>query len=237
MLNSNNGSIAKRERATKNLQLALQGESAEHINRVLSLIIKFGIDPDEEFFLIIAAIGHLKVLVEDAPKEWQHLFELFSGELDQWATTNVEHLKLLASKTETIEHLALSCERLGNSLELLQIVSQEQTNQLKSSISLSTELRELKQELKEVKESKQELTRQILTLKKEIIPAVNRLNENKVLTWSGKWGKRVVVGFGIALGLSLWNLWQMNSALTQTQQRSDWAFTKLGRIEKKLGIR
>jgi hypothetical protein len=135
--------------STKNLQLALQGESAEHINRVLSLIIKFGIDPDEEFFLIIAAIGHLKVLVEDAPKEWQHLFELFSGELDQWATTNVEHLKLLASKTETIEHLALSCERLGNSLELLQIVSQEQTNQLKSSISLSTELRELKQELKE----------------------------------------------------------------------------------------
>jgi hypothetical protein len=50
MLNSNNGSIAKRERATKNLQLALQGESTEHINRVLSLIIKFGIDPDEEFF-------------------------------------------------------------------------------------------------------------------------------------------------------------------------------------------
>jgi len=237
MLNSNNGSISKRERATKNLQLALQGESAEHINRVLSLIIKFGIDPDEEFFLIIAAIGHLKVLVEDAPKEWQHLFELFSGELDQWATTNVEHLKLLASKTETIEHLALSCERLGNSLELLQIVSQEQTKQLKSSISLSTELRELKQELKEVRESKQELTRQILTLKKEIIPAVKQINENKVLTWSGKWGKRVVVGFGVALGLSLWNLWQMNSALTQTQQRSDWAFTKLGRIEKKLGIK
>ncbi len=76
--------------------MALQGESPEHINRVLSLIIKFDIDPDEEFFLIIAAIGHLKVLVEDAPKEWQHLFELFSGELDQWAATNVEHLRLFA---------------------------------------------------------------------------------------------------------------------------------------------
>lgn len=236
MLNHNHHSSAtKRQRATKNLQMALQGESPEHINRVLSLIIKFDIDPDEEFFLIIAAIGHLKVLVEDAPKEWQHLFELFSGELDQWAATNVEHLRLLAQKTETIEKLAQGCERLGNTLELLQLVSQELTSQLKTSLSLSTELRELKQELREVKESKQELRRQIFTLREEIIPAVKSINQNQVLKWGDKWGKPILTTFGIALGLGLWGLWNNSSVLNQTQLRSSWANTKLERIEKKLG--
>lgn len=234
MFNSN-GSATKRERATKNLQMALQGESPEHINRVLSLIIKFDIDPDEEFFLIIAAIGHLKVLVEDAPKEWQHLFELFSGELEQWATTNVDHLKLLAEKTETIENLALSCSRLGSTLELLQIVSQEQTNQLKNSINLSTELRELKQELRELQEYKQELKVQILTLKKELIPAVKLINEHKVLKWSDKWVTWLIATFGISLALILWGLRSTNLAISQTQLRTSWTNTKLERLEKKFG--
>ena len=232
---SGSSSVAKRERATKNLQIALQGESPEHINRVLSLIIKFDIDPDEEFFLIIAAIGHLKVLVEDAPKEWQHLFELFSGELDQWATTNVDHLRLLVEKTETIERLALSCEKLGNTLELLQVVSQEQTSQLKNSISLSIELREVRQELREMREFKQELKDQIFTLRKEIIPVVKNLNENKVLKWGYRWGSWLLATFGIVTGLIFWSLREMNSAISQTQLRTSWTNTKLERIEKKFG--
>ena len=234
-MSSNNGSVAKRERATKNLQMALQGESPEHINRVLSLVVKFDIDPDEEFFLIFAAIGHLKVLVEDAPQEWQSLFKSFVEELGQWAELNTEHLKILASKTETIEHLALSCERLGNTLELLQVVSQEQTTQLKTLINLSTELKELKQELREVKEFKQEMKGQILTLKEEIIPAVKLIKESEVLKWSDKWGKWVIVIFGIMLIANTWGLWQLWNYLNQTQLRIEWANTKLGRIERKVG--
>ncbi len=235
MSNNNGSEVAKRERATKNLLMALQGESPEHINRVLSLVVKFDIDPDEEFFLIIAAIGHLKVLVEDAPQEWQDLFKSFAEELGEWAELNTEHLKLLTSKTETIENLALSCERLGNTLELLQVVSQELTAQLKTSINLSTELRELKQELREVKEFKQEMKGQILTLKSEIIPTVKLIKESRILIWGDKWGKWVVGIFAIALIADTWGLWQAWNFSKETQMQVNWAVIKLGRIEKKLG--
>jgi len=234
-MSTNNGSVAKRERATKNLQMALQGESPEHINRVLSLVVRFDIDPDEEFFLIFAAIGHLKVLVEDAPKEWQGLFRSFVEELGQWAELNTEHLRILASKTETIENLARSCERLGNTLELLQAVSQELTSQLKTSINLSTELRELKQELREVRESRQELNAQVLTLKQEIVPAVKLIKESEILKWSSSWGKWVIVVFGLVLVANTWGLWQNWITSNQAQMRAEWALLKLGRIEKKLG--
>lgn len=231
-MNANNGSVAKRERATKKLQVALQGESTEHINRVLSLCIQLDIDPDEEFFLIVAAIGHLKVLVEDAPQEWQGLFKSFVEELGQWAELNTEHLKLLASKTETIEDLAKSCERLGNTLELLQVVSQELTLQLKTSINLSTELRELKQELREMREVKQEMREQILALK-EIIPAVKEKDkESEILISNSNRGKWIMIVFGVMLAANTWGLWYI---WNHFHERVDWSLTKLGRIENKLG--
>ena len=229
-MNANNGSVAKRERATRKLQVALQGESTEHINRVLSLCIQLDIDPDEEFFLIVAAIGHLKVLVEDAPQEWQGLFKSFVEELGQWAELNTEHLKLLASKTETIENLAKSCERLGNTLELLQVVSNELTLQLKTSINLSTELRELKQELREMREVKQEMREQILALK-EIIPAVKE-KESEILTSRSSWVKWVTAVFGLVLVANTWGLWYI---WNHFHERVDWSLTKLGRIENKVG--
>ncbi len=246
-----NGSVAKRQRATEKLRIALQGESSEHINRVLALMIQLDIDPDEEFFLIVAAIGHLKILVEDAPQEWQGLFKSFVRELRQWATLNTEHLKLLTSKTQTIEHLAQSCARLASSLELLQVISQELTRQLKTSTSLSTELSELRQELKDLKEDrsnlkeqladltekdKSNLEEQLTDLTKELVPLKQLLEENWMVRWSNSWGVVVVAGLIVAIAANSWSLLQIKNRLAETEQIVNWSMTKLERIENKLGI-
>lgn len=227
---------AKRQRAFDRLQVVLQGESNQHVNRVLTLMIQLGIDPDEEFFLIVAAIGHLKVLIEDAPREWQGLFKSFVRELGRWTALNTEHLKLLTSKTQTMEALAQSCMRLGNTLEQLQVVSQELTSQLRLSISLSTELVELRQELTDLNKDRENLKKQLQELSDEMISVRERLEKNLIPRWSNNWGRLVWATLALVLVANSWGLWQMKAQLNETQQLADWSMTKLGRIENKFGI-
>lgn len=227
---------AKRQRAFDRLQVVLRGESSQHINRVLTLMIQLGIDPDEEFFLVVAAIGHLKVLIEDAPREWQGLFKSFVRELGQWTALNTEHLKLLTSKTQTMEALAQSCMRLGNTLEQLQRGSQELTSQLRLSISLSTELVELRQELTDLNADRAKLKKQLWQLSDEMISIREMLEENLNPKGSNNWGGLVLASLAILLAVNSWGLWQMKAQLNETQQLADWSMTKLGRIENKFGI-
>ena len=116
--------LGSRDSRTQWLDKALEGKPPEIKARVLEIILKMGIDPENEFFVIFVALGQLQVLIEDSPSEWKHLFEGFQEELGEWATTNVETLSHLTHKTLAMERLAQSgreargyLDRIGRSLQ------------------------------------------------------------------------------------------------------------------------
>ena len=133
----NNGQ-GSRDSRTQWLDKALEGKPPEIKARVLEIILKMGIDPENEFFVIFVALGQLQVLIEDSPSEWKHLFEGFQEELGEWATTNVETLSHLTHKTLTMERLAQSSERLGDTLTGLAGVCKGLIEQLQASNLLLT---------------------------------------------------------------------------------------------------
>ena len=67
--------------AKHNLAKSLQNESAEHRAKVMEFVLDWNINPNEEFFLIFAAIGHLKVLIAQAPEDIRQLFKSVLQEL------------------------------------------------------------------------------------------------------------------------------------------------------------
>lgn len=101
---------------TRWLDTALAGQPAAVKARVLGLLLRYGVDPDNEFFMIFAALGQLQVLVEDSPHAWQHLFSSFEGELNAWTETHLETLEALSDKAETTEKLAGISKELGTIL-------------------------------------------------------------------------------------------------------------------------
>ena len=71
-------------KSTDLLDRALRDLTAEQRARTLDLVLRLGIERDDPLFLITLAIGQLKVLVEDAPQEWNNTFHSFTSYLDAW---------------------------------------------------------------------------------------------------------------------------------------------------------
>jgi hypothetical protein len=110
-------------------------EPLENDDYLQSLMAQYEVN---EFFVIFVALGQLQVLIEDSPSEWKDLFEEFREELGEWATTNVETLSHLTHKTQTMERLAQSSERLGDTLNGLAQVCKGLIEQLQASNLLLT---------------------------------------------------------------------------------------------------
>lgn len=63
------------------LDRVLLGKPDETKAKVLELLLRLGISPEDELFLVMIALGQLQVLVEDTPNDWQALFVKFQEEL------------------------------------------------------------------------------------------------------------------------------------------------------------
>jgi len=169
--------------AKHNLAAALQNESAEHRAKVLEFVLDWDINPNEEFFLIFAAIGHLKVLIEQAPEDIRQLFKSVLQELDEWSQITTEKLQIDSQHIKVTESLAQSSKALGTALNSLDITSTQLLEQLKSlpellkllkaveenAPNMSLRLEKLNQSLEQKKFLKIELMEeQLLQLKKLI---------------------------------------------------------------------
>ncbi|MBE9109301.1 hypothetical protein IQ273_07720 [Nodosilinea sp. LEGE 07298] len=97
---------------TELLDRVLEGKSPEIKARVLDLIVRMGIDPEDEFFLIFIALGQLQVLIEDSPRDWQQLFTDFKEELRLWEESNLRTLDHLTQQVQVMERLAKGVNRL-----------------------------------------------------------------------------------------------------------------------------
>jgi hypothetical protein len=122
------------------LDRVLAGKPDEVKARVLELVLRLGINPQDELFLVMIALNHLQLLVEDAPTEWQDLFIDFKGELDQWSDTNLNVLDSLIHKAKNEEALAESCKQLISALANLTISSNELVKQLQNQPQTSSVL-------------------------------------------------------------------------------------------------
>lgn len=109
------------------LDRALQGASPATKARVLDMMLRYGIEPENEFFMIFVAIGQLIALTETAPATWQDLFTTFQNDLAQWTITHRTTLDLLATKAETNEQLTETAQALTRALlELTEALSEQQ---------------------------------------------------------------------------------------------------------------
>ncbi|KAB8333620.1 hypothetical protein SD80_012560 [Scytonema tolypothrichoides VB-61278] len=98
------------------LDRVLSGKPDETKAKVLDLVLRLGINPQDELFIIMIALNHLQVLVEDAPQDWQTLFLDFQGELEEWSTINIETLNSLIRKSEQERILAETSQLLVSAL-------------------------------------------------------------------------------------------------------------------------
>ena len=97
------------DRASK-LERALAGQSAETVQRVRDYARAFDLDDDDELFAFAAAMGVLKVLVQDAPDEWRALFDELRRDLENWAVRNRQSLS-------DLKDYAQSAKALGETME------------------------------------------------------------------------------------------------------------------------
>lgn len=115
------------------LEQALAGQSELVKSRVYSLIIHWGIEPENEFFIIFIAMGQLVALVEEAPKRFDSSFEDFTEGINKWTETNIQILNEIADKARLTERLAGGAEKLAESSTQLVQVCSELIVQLKQS--------------------------------------------------------------------------------------------------------
>ncbi|MEO1351901.1 MAG: DUF6753 family protein [Cyanobacteria bacterium J06635_15] len=94
------------------LDKVLEGQSAEVKARVLAFFQHYGIEPDDEFYVVFAALGHLKVLIEDAPKKWQGLFEDFRNYLSEWSQQNTDTLEAIAEQAKSLKEIDRTLRKL-----------------------------------------------------------------------------------------------------------------------------
>lgn len=95
------------------LDRALEGASVEHKARVRGLLMSYGIEHDNEFYMLFVAFGHLTVLVQEAPENWRTLFDDFEAKLDQWATQNLRTLEAINRQSDQTERMSRSFQELA----------------------------------------------------------------------------------------------------------------------------
>jgi hypothetical protein len=206
-MTASNGKIA-----SDLLDRVLLGKPDETKARVLELVLRLGISPEDELFLVMIALGQLQVLVEEAPRDWQTLFVEFQEELAQWSDINLETLNSLIRKAEHEQTLAEASSRLVTNLIDLTAFSKELLTRLDrlpqqcSDSKLASHLQEQSVRLRSI-EAQQRMSQERLT----------RLSQ----TMTQKSNDKPALPYWAALllgGIALYTFWN-NAMLGGIQQR------------------
>lgn len=187
---------------------------------MLDLVLLLQIDRDDPLWLICLAIGQLQVLVQDAPLEWQNLFEAFQEELTAWTNTHLNTLEAIARQAATAERLATSANELTTSLTALTRILSEQTASSMTSTQNYESLRGALTDLREAMSHR---------LDKIELSSQNRQTPtlNPVISTNGTFKLSLLIVFG-AVAFGMYTLWQGQQA---NAQRLEWVLIKLTRQE------
>lgn len=225
------------EEKTQWLDKALQGQPDDVRARVLEIILKYGIDPENEFFMIFVAIGQLQVLIEESPQDWQELFSSFKAELNQWTTTHLQTLEKLAQEAETTATLAQTSKELGSILTTLvqscnMLMQRLQTSEMsltgsikaveRSTTGASASLEELRTLVRRQQE-RLESNQQMMNRKLERIQSEGAASAAKV-PWV-----IAVIALG-AVGFLGWGQYQQRQLINQMAEESQWQLQNIIRV-------
>ena len=220
-----------RERITM-LDRALEGSTAEHKARVRGLLMSYGVEHDNEFYMLFVAFGHLTVLVQEAPENWRALFDEFEEKLDQWAQQNLRTLEAINQQSDNAERMSRAFHALVQSTTSLK---QETEASLLSLDKLNTSLSSLTGKL-DLTESH---SKSLLQRFKKTDQRIERL-ENLV-TWISGCSLAVLLVLFFGGGLAYRHIAKQNHfikvVLAHEDQRSGWLLEKANRQECVNGIK
>lgn len=132
------------------LDRALAGQPSEVKARVLDIVVRLGLDPTDDLFVVMIAFGFLQVLLEDYPDTLTALFDEFRGDISIWSSQHLEILETLSRKAQTDETLALNSISLLNGLEKLTDICSALMQQLPTSPTVSAISPSASRDLKEM---------------------------------------------------------------------------------------
>ncbi|MBW4635833.1 MAG: hypothetical protein KME30_29310 [Iphinoe sp. HA4291-MV1] len=190
------------------LDRVLSGKPDDTKARVLDLVLRLGINPQDELFIIMLALNHLQLLIEDAPQDWQTLFVNFQQELEEWSSLNLETLNSLIRKAEHEETLATISQTLVNAL----ISSTESWKRLNSALEKSALLSKSSMLISSIHELL-EHSQSIQSVQNKQGQAITRLQQTMTMRLSAKlhlppW---LIILLGVLTISSIYNYMLLNT--------------------------
>ena len=241
--NGNGQSMTITQRRGEAIDRLLNGRSEAIRANVLSYIVKYKIDPEDEVFIIFVALGTLETLIETRPQEWQELFKGFQGELKEWSNTNQGTLNLISEKASITERLASNSESLANTLTKFLEASAEQTSRLREVNLLltnyqwqwQTSLTKLEKSTEKNSNRFSQLESEVKNLKSTI---ENQKNSNPINKKIGDW-KDNISTYLLAIILMMIGSFGLNQYRVNqsTSQKIHWLLEKANRLDCKMGIK
>ena len=231
--------LQKRTEAIDNL-LRDRDESVKA--HVLEYIVKYDIDPENEFFIIFAALGTVEAFLKKSPQEMQDVFNGFNQEISQWSEANLETLNHLSQKARLTEKLARNSETLGNSLIEFLKVCERLIDQLRISNGLQTT------SLSQLQNSEIELRGLMTQIEKKIFQLNNSISQvnSDIENWKNPhfrqmkrwtWKDNILSStlmLGIFLSISQYFNYQN---IRDTNQKVQWILEKANRQDCLSGIK
>ena len=101
--------------------------------KVLRFALDSGIKQNDPAFRLVQYIGYLAQLTETAPDQWKELFEDLEEELDEWRKATISQLGVVADNSQEIKNLATNCDRLGTTLDALDLTAKQLLEQMRTS--------------------------------------------------------------------------------------------------------
>lgn len=209
---------------------------AQTRDRIQGVIIDYGVEKADPFFLIFLAMGHLLTLVETAPENWQALFDEFKGDLDAWTTQNLRTLEAINRQSQISDRLIRSFQELSN----LTTASSDGTQKLRSELTrLNSELATLKSSLTQTADRTESNSLALVKRFKSTEDRVETLERQ--LTWTLACSvvtlAAVVVGGSLGYRQLAKEVEFAQILLVQERKRSIWTLEKANRAECFYGIK
>lgn len=209
---------------TQLLDQALAGRSEQEKARVLALILKMGVSPEDEFWLIFIALGQVQILLEDIPPQ----LDTFSDSLDQWTETNLKTLAALAGEAKQMTELVILLSELTTTFKALSNVWLKLTpDSLLSETTFSSSVNTLHLSNKVLTESL-DLTRRTLTQQlTEISNSVPPVDSSPSGSKGRAWPVWVMVCMAAVIAISSYTSQLATQAqLRQANQNIEWLIQK-----------
>ena len=214
------------------LDRALEGATAEHKARVRGLLMSYGVENDNEFYMLFVAFNHLTVLVQEAPENWRALFDDFEEKLDAWATQNLRTLEAINQQSDNTERMSRCFQELAKSMTSLSSETKASQARLET---LNATLSSLMGKVNQTESHSSNLLKRFKSAENKI----SRLENLVTLTSSASLALLAVIFIGG--GLAYRQISQQNQLITwtlgQEYKRSGWLLEKATRAECANGMK